>query len=158
MSGWYGRMWTWHLDYKREKKEYPIFEYCIGPYYCQMSSNIDTIKLYVTLNIRWVAMNCFTWSLVHLLVKYLFIRSCPDVQLFNLYYPVKQIDRAMFVTKVGWFRPSPADKCARLAAKLCVSRKFSQFGTSSLYFCGVTPPASGPIRLCRPHTLTHPEN
>ena len=58
---------TWHLDYKseREKKEYPIFEYC-GPYYCQMSSNIDTIKLYVTLKIRWAAINCVT--LFHLLL------------------------------------------------------------------------------------------
>ena len=58
---------TWHLDYKseREKKEYPIFEYC-GPYYCQMSSNIDTIKLYVTLKIRWVSINCI--PLLHLLL------------------------------------------------------------------------------------------
>ena len=97
-------IWTRHLDYKseREKKEYPIFEYC-GRYYCQMSSNIDTIKLYVTLKIRWAAINCV--PLFHLLDRYICsLGHAPDVQLFNVYYPVKQIDSNV-CNKVGWFRP-----------------------------------------------------
>ena len=73
-----------------------------------MSFNIDTIKLYVNLYI----IDEYSYELFYLyhhVCSFSYSSSgsicslghAPDVQLFNLYYPVKQIDRAVFVTKVG---------------------------------------------------------